>query len=187
MQLAIDIDTLVPSFPAVLINDQALSPVRWHTYARLPAACKRAASRPTSLLYLQCRGTVCGHFGSRSLYFHFVTARVRENHEIAQGSRWGTLFSVTPRKSFVITQLKSYPVKIESNISSPHPLVQGQSSLFAVSYFSRLPPSFPFTLISYVLPLLPSLLHCFTSCLIWCMVWYFDVITLEITQELDCT
>lgn len=106
----------------------------------LPAACKHTASRPTSLLCLQRRGTVCGYFGNRSLYFHFVTARVRENHEIAQGSRWGTLFSVTPRKSFVITQLKSYPVKIESNISSPHPLVQGQSSLFAVSYFSRPPP-----------------------------------------------
>lgn len=43
MQLAIDTDTLVLSFPAVLINDHALSPVRWHTYCQLHANTQRHA------------------------------------------------------------------------------------------------------------------------------------------------
>lgn len=51
----------------------------------------------------------------------------QRNHEKAPGSQWGTLFSVTQKKSFVIAQLKSYPVKIESNISSPHAHFQRQS------------------------------------------------------------
>ena len=106
----------------------------------------------------------------------------QRNHEIAQGSQWGTLFSVTQRKSFVITHLKSYPVKIESNISSPHPLFHRQSS----SLLSHIFLAFPFSLISYSFPLLP-LFYAALDCLIWCTICYFDVISLEMTQELHCT
>lgn len=90
----------------------------------LPAACKHAPSCPIS----ECQGTVHGQFRSLLSLLSLCHCHGQKNHEIAQGSQWGTLFSVAQRKSFVTTQLKSYPVKIESNISSSHPLSQRQTS-----------------------------------------------------------
>lgn len=117
-------------------------------------------------IYFSC---CCGQFRSLSLsLLSLCHCQGQRNHEIAQGSQWSTLFSVTHRKSFVITRLKSYPVKIESNISSPHPVFQRQSSCLLFHIFSSpLPPpslkSPPLPLSSLILSLhsllLPALFY----------------------------
>lgn len=163
-------------------------------------ACKHASSHPVNLLHFQS----CERVSWKSLFLlPLCQCQGQRNHEIAQGSQWGTLFSVTQRKSFVITRLKSYPVKIESNISSPHTHFQRQSPCLWFHIFlapptpsTPHPPSLTPHPPHYLSPLF--LFHVFSLPVYFYALFYilsnfdaqsdiFYVISFKRTQELDCT